>query len=248
MEWGLQGARWVAAGCDVAVVIDVLSFTTTLSVATDRGITVFPHPWRDGRARRFAARHGATLAVGRSAASAGRGQVSLSPASIRQAPGSLRRLVLPSPNGSTISSALAGSGVGAVVGACLRNRDAVARWLLAQRARNPRLEVAVIAAGERWPDGGLRPAVEDLWGAGALVDALLTATAGWTDPSPEAQAAAAAFRTVAAADRLADALAGCASGRELVTLGFADDVRTAAELDASASVPILRGGAFRAAT
>ena len=47
LEWGPAGAAALTedlgAG-DVAVVIDVLSFTTTLVVAVERGITV--HPYR----------------------------------------------------------------------------------------------------------------------------------------------------------------------------------------------------------
>jgi len=34
-EWGLAGADAIAADADIAVVVDVLSFTTTLSVALD---------------------------------------------------------------------------------------------------------------------------------------------------------------------------------------------------------------------
>lgn len=41
-EWGLSGARAVSPGCELAVVVDVLSFTTTLSVALDAGIAVLP--------------------------------------------------------------------------------------------------------------------------------------------------------------------------------------------------------------
>ena len=44
MEWGPTGAEAVPA--DYAVVVDVLSFTTTLSVAIERGIEVFPFRWR----------------------------------------------------------------------------------------------------------------------------------------------------------------------------------------------------------
>jgi 2-phosphosulfolactate phosphatase len=57
LEWGLAGASSIGADCEIAVVIDVLSFTTTLTVAADRGITVFPYPWRDERAARFASDH-----------------------------------------------------------------------------------------------------------------------------------------------------------------------------------------------
>ena len=67
----------------------------------------------------------------------------------------VERIVLPSPNGSSICFALADSGL-TVVGACLRNRAAVARWLAPQLAAGA--TVAVVAAGERWPDGSLRPA------------------------------------------------------------------------------------------
>lgn len=94
------------------------------------------------------------LAVGRRVA--GPGEVSLSPGSVRDATG-VERLVLPSPNGSSVAFGLAEAGV-RVVGASLRNRRAVARWV------PEGAQVAVVAASERWPDGSLRPAIEDLWG------------------------------------------------------------------------------------
>ena len=236
LEWGLTGASSIGVGCEIAVVIDVLSFTTTLTVAADRGITVFPYPWCDKRAARFAADHAAILAVGRSRASDG--QVSLSPGSIRSAP-PMRRLVLPSPNGSTISFQLARA-TSRVIGVSLRNRQAAAGWLLARRAEQPKLRVAVIAAGERWADESLRPAIEDLWGAGAFIDSLVRD--GWRNISPEAQVSVAAYRAIA--DDLATALGDCASGRELIEDGYLDDVLTAAELDRSRSVPLLNNRAF----
>lgn len=227
-EWGPTGADAVAAAADVVVVVDVLSFTTTLSVAAERGIRVYPFRWRDERAATYAAERDAVLAVGRSA----RTGVSLSPVSVRDAAG-VERLVLPSPNGSTICLGLAESGV-TVVGASLRNRSAVARWLPAGA------RVAVVAAGERWPDGTLRPAVEDLWGAGAVLAAMVDL--GATDLSPEARVAEHAFRGVAA--RIADELRACGSGRELVDGGFGADVDIAAELDDADVVPVLRDGSF----
>jgi len=97
-----------------------------------------------------------------------------------------------------------------------------------------------VAAGERWPDGSLRPAVEDLWGAGAVLAAL-----GPEGASPEAEAAMAAFDAVRT--RLPESLAACASGRELVGAGFAEDVVVAAAHDVSAVIPALAGDAFVAA-
>jgi 2-phosphosulfolactate phosphatase len=232
-EWGPTGAAAIAEGADVAVVVDVLSFTTTLCIAVERGITVLPYRWKDDRAAAYAADRGATLAVGRLEAlslPAGVG-VSLSPARMAQVSG-VDRLVLPSPNGSAISFGLADRGC-RVVGACLRNRGAVARWLLAHSG-----PVAVVAGGERWPDDTLRPCAEDLWGAGAVL-ALLPDE----DLSPEARLAADAFRAVE--PRLRAALHGCAGGRELAEAGFAEDVDVAAELDASNVVPVLSDGTFR---
>lgn len=231
-DWGPAGAAAVVADCDVAVVVDVLSFTTTLSVALDAGTVVHPYRWDPDSAATYAAELGAAVAVGRSRG--GAGKVSLSPLSVRAAAGG-GRLVLPSPNGSALCFGLAETGV-TVVGASLRNASAVARWV--RRRKGAR--VAVIAAGERWPDGSLRPAAEDLWGAGAFLHAL-----GPLDPaeaSPESRSAAEAF--VAASGDLAGRLWECASGRELIDKGFAEDVAIAAEFDATTVVPVLRGDAF----
>jgi len=240
LEWGLTGAQVVSA--DYAVVVDVLSFTTTLSVALERGIEVFPFRWRDARAAEHAVRHGATLAVGRFEALSrgGARHVSLSPASLAEVVG-VERLVLPSPNGSTIAFALADSGA-QVVGACLRNANAVARWLAPRVAGGA--SVVVVPAGERWHDDTLRPAVEDLWGAGAVLAGLVGLNGLSGDGlSPEAATAVAAYR---AADLPYD-LARCASGRELVDAGFADDVEIAAQHDVSELVPVLVGESFRSA-
>lgn len=121
--------------------------------------------------------------------------------------------------------------------ASLRNAGAVGRWLSGQQAA-----VGIVAAGERWPDdGSLRPAVEDLWGAGAVVEALVT-HGPTTTVSPEAEAARTASGVVRA--DLPRQLAACASGVELIVKGFAADVAIAAELDVSAVVPVLTDGWF----
>ncbi|VXC39951.1 2-phosphosulfolactate phosphatase [Nocardioides sp. AX2bis] len=264
LETGPTGAAAVVAGLgadDVAVVVDVLSFTTTLALAVERGVEVHPFAWRDERAEAYARERDAVLAVGRFEAAAAapvveeraappvveeraqrasRDRPTLSPAAMLRGDGlvGVQRLVLPSPNGSTISALLADAGVG-VVGACLRNASAVAEALAPALLRGASL--AVVAAGERWPDGSLRPAVEDVWGAGSLLTALVGR--GVTGLSPEAELAVVAWRTVA--DDPAAALRSCAGGRELAAVGFGADVEVAAAVDVSAAVPVLRDGAFR---
>jgi 2-phosphosulfolactate phosphatase len=246
LEWGPTGARelatYAAGRSDVvAVVVDVLSFTTCVSVAVDKGMRVHPYPWRDDSAEAFAAARGALLAKPR--AVSGPSDVSLSPASIRAARHA-RAIVLPSPNGSTISALLGDSGA-TVVAASLRNASAVGRWL-AERV-NVRSAFLIVPAGERWDDGTLRPAVEDLWGAGAVIDELSTQLGDQLGDqlgalSPEAALARQAYRSVAT--RLDLELAACASGRELLQKGYALDLAIAAEREASARVPVLRDGAF----
>lgn len=236
MEWGLTGAEaLVERGAQHVVVVDVLSFSTAVSIAVDHGVTVLPYRWRHERAATFARSQGAALADSRR-----HDQPSLSPASLRRAPAGLR-LVLPSPNGASIAAALERSGVTVLAG-CLRNAGATGRWLAAQSRTDSRRLLGIVAAGERWPDGSLRPAAEDLWGAGAIIERWRSDTGTRAGLRVEAEVAAAAFRAVQA--ELHTALAGCVSGQELISKGFGADVTIAAELDRSSRVAVLRDGAF----
>ena len=233
LGWGARGARHIPA--TYAVVIDVLCFSTTVSVAADAGSIVWPWPIPETGAHEFAAAHDAVVTVRRSAARHGR-KLSLSPETWRRHEPP-PRVVLPSGNGSTLSHSLSVSGRRVVAG-CLRNRTAVAGWLADQLDADSDLSVTLVAAGEKWPrQGGLRPCLEDLLGAGAIVDAL--DRPGWC--SDDALAAAAAFR---GADAIGDVLRRCGSGKELIDRGYPSDVWIAAELDESASVPLLVDGAF----
>jgi 2-phosphosulfolactate phosphatase len=232
IEWGPHGLRRLARTCDVVVIVDVLSFTTALDVALGRGATVLPYRFADERQGEFAARHHALLAVGRRQADASH-RYSLSPATLLALPAG-SRLVLPSPNGSALAFGAAEAGARVVLAACLRNATAVAAV-----ARAAGGTVGVVPAGERWHGntGPLRPALEDLLGAGALLSALAPAA-----PSPEARAAMAAFAD--AAPELSRRLEDCASGRELIDAGYAADVHLAAEHDVSPVAPLLTGDTF----
>jgi 2-phosphosulfolactate phosphatase len=222
-QWGPLVAPTLADG--VCVVVDVLRFSTAVEAAVTRGMAVYPYRWRDATAAAFADSVKALLADGRDPAGP-----SLSPSSMDAlAPGV--SLVLPSPNGSTCAT-LASQAGAAVVAGCLRNAAAVGAW--AAEADGP---VTVIACGEKWPDGSLRPSLEDLLGAGAVLAAMTG------DPSPEARAAIAAFRD--AEHSLPEVLFQCGSGRELIAKGRQADIEYAAQLNVSAVVPVLTDGAFR---
>jgi 2-phosphosulfolactate phosphatase len=240
LDWGPVGAQ--ATRADVAVVVDVLSFSTSVTVAVERGMRVYPYRWNGAQAAAFAAQHDAVVAVGRLEATR-TGLVtapSLSPASLLACE-AVPRLILPSPNGSTIAAALRECGATVAIG-CLRNAQAVARWLVP--AVEAGRSVAVVAAGERWSsDNSLRPALEDHLGAGAILSGLV-ALVGGDYVSPEAWAAGEMFD--AGLDQLRTRLHGCVSGRELTGQGFGADVDIAADLNASTIVPVLVDGAFEA--
>jgi 2-phosphosulfolactate phosphatase len=148
-------------------------------------------------------------------------------------------------NGAAVARAASKTRAVVMLGA-LRNAAAVARGVLAMQVqRAARTSVAVIACGElssSEPGAGLRFAVEDLLGAGAIVAALTDL--GIDHSSPEAAAAAESFRALRGATRHLIAASG--SGRELVERDARDELLVAAAVDASSVVPILREGIFRA--
>jgi 2-phosphosulfolactate phosphatase len=222
-EWGENGVRRLAHGADVVIIVDVLSFSTCVEIATSKGAVVFPYRWKDESAAAFAILVNAELA---GAWRAGDGY-SLSPASLINISAGTR-LALPSPNGSALSLA---TGTTPTLAACLRNCRAVAT---AATKYGPR--VAVIPAGERWDDGSLRPAFEDWVGAGAVISHLKGSLA------PEARAALSAFLNVK--PDLKHMLKQCGSGRELIERGFEQDVKIASELDVSGCAPTLVDSAY----
>jgi len=223
--WGGAGLTALRERCDAFVIVDMLCFSTSVDVAVACGAEVLPFPLGKYGADEAARQGAAVLARPRKEAGGG---PSLSPASLTGlAPGS--RLLLPSPNGSALSAMLRDRRGFA---GCLRNATAVAA-AVQQAGRS----IAVIAAGEHWPGGSLRPAIEDLLGAGAILARLEGRL------SAEARAARAAYRELK--DELPATFRASLSGQELIEAGFPDEVEIAAEEDVSAAVPALQDGRYR---
>ena len=223
-EWGKHGVAVLAPISNVTIIVDVLSFSTSVDIAVYRGAVVFPFQWNDNRAADFAASIDAELAEPKRTHS----RYSLSPRSFMDIQ-SGARIVLPSPNGATLTLAARPT---PVLTGCLRNAKAIA---MAAQKYGPK--IAVIPAGERWQDDySLRPSFEDLIGAGAIISHLIGSL------SPEAVGAVAAFQQ--AQPRLGEYLSQCSSGKELIERGFAEDVSLASEFNASNSAPILMGAAY----
>ncbi len=219
----------------VAIVVDVLSFSTAVDVAVSRGAQVFPSRFKSlAESAQIATMYDALLAVPRAERSDA-SPYTLSPSTLDALPAGAR-LVLPSANGARCVRAVYERHVPVVLVGCLRNVSAVAAF--ARARAGTRGIIAVIAAGERWPDGTLRPAVEDDLGAGAILAALDLDAAF----SPEARYAASAFRAVR--HTLDDIVRDSVSGRELTQWGCGGEIAWALDVDVSTTVPLLQPDGF----
>ena len=234
VEWGPPGARLAGERGDVVVIVDVLAFSTSVILTVSRGGTALSCSAAEldemgGREQAAAALDAEIVAKDRAATTA---RFSLSPATLSTIqPGD--RLVFTSLNGAACTAAAAKAPV-VLIGA-LTNATAVAKVLAAILDGGVARRCTIVPCGERWtsvsdePDS-LRPSIEDLLGAGAIVSAL-----SGRPQSPEAQLAASAY--AAAAPRIADVLRRSVSGRELIERGFPEDVDLAAAVDSSTAVP-----------
>ncbi|HVU59159.1 MAG TPA: 2-phosphosulfolactate phosphatase [Puia sp.] len=159
LEWGIQGVDTLLPVSDVIIIVDVLSFSTCVDIATGNGAIIHPYRWKDETAVAYANSLNAELAEQRSSTKG----YSLSPASLVNI-SSGTRLVLPSPNGSTLSLA---TGATTTICGCIRNAEAVAAFAVSLGKK-----ITVTPSGERWSDDTLRPAFEDPLGAGAIISHL----------------------------------------------------------------------------
>ncbi|MER5262806.1 2-phosphosulfolactate phosphatase [Actinosynnema sp. NPDC002837] len=225
LEWGPEGVAALGEQCAVLVVVDVLSFSTAVDIVVARGGAVRPVHW----SKRASAARPADPSW------------TLRPSSLVSVPPGTE-LELASANGATLCSSAEATGA-IVLAGCLRNARAVAVAARQLAAGGP---IGVVPGGERWgvnltdeaDAGPLRPAVEDLLGAGAIMSSLL----GYGSASVEAALAAEMYAWAS----VEDVLNGCVSGRELIAAGHAGDVALAAEVNVSTAVPRLTDGVLHA--
>ncbi len=140
-EWGGQGIELLAPASDVVVIVDVFSFSTSVDIATARGATVYPYAWGDDSAAAFAESVGAELA--------GKNErgLSLKPSTLENVPLGCR-LVLPSPNGSSLSTT---TGAVPTLTGCFRNSRVVCGGCPAPRDPHRRRPGGRALAGRQPP-------------------------------------------------------------------------------------------------
>lgn len=231
LEWGLSAVENLGSEVDCAIIVDVMSFSTCVSLAIDKGASIYPYPWKDASAIEYGKALGASTAnIDRRFSGEG---YSLSPTSIKNISKGVK-LVLPSPNGSAVSFKASDAGI-TVFSGCFRNMTATADACRAFK------RILLIPCGERWADGSLRPSIEDYVAAGGIIAALSRESC-----SPEAQAAVAVWRHYHAHNLLL--LRDCSSGVELIQRGFDEDVELCLEIDRSTQACCLRNNAYVSAS
>lgn len=50
-DWGLAGLAELSSTCEYTIIVDVLSFTTTTTLATAQGATVYPYLYKNETAQ-----------------------------------------------------------------------------------------------------------------------------------------------------------------------------------------------------
>lgn len=234
LEWGIGGSKRAASRGDIVVIVDTLSFSTTITHAVSRGARIYPCAKFDDTLK-MAKAIGAEIAVRRHEVPS-KGRYCLSPATFDGIADG-KKVILPSHNGGTCCGYAEAAGY--VFAGALVNASAVASEV-SRLMPTSHGGVTVVACGEKEEDPELgvhlRMAIEDYVAAGAIIAGIDY------QKSPEARVSEAAY--LGCADRLAELLWESVSGRELRARGFGDDIVFAARLDAIPIVPVLQAGAF----
>ncbi|MFC7370958.1 2-phosphosulfolactate phosphatase [Fictibacillus iocasae] len=237
VEWGQRGAREAAQRGDIIVIVDVLSYSSTVAAALHHGAQVYPFPPPNNeKAKEYAASLGAEMVLGRAEAER-TGGYTLSPVSFKRDDRD-RKFVLCSLNGAACTEAA--KAVPALLIGSLVNADVAAKAAHDQQKKTGR-DITIVPCGEQWEDphhdeNGMRPGIEDYLGAGAIL-ASLEGTF-----SPEAEVCAASF--AACQHNLEQLITQSGSGRELVERGYGADVEFCRCLNTLEQVPVLYNGCF----
>ncbi|HJY62814.1 MAG TPA: 2-phosphosulfolactate phosphatase [Ignavibacteria bacterium] len=226
-EWGIRGVEALFDVTDVFIIVDVLSFSSCVDIAVSNGAAVYPYNYKHGNdASEYAKKLGAELAISRKDNKDGK-KYSLELSTLMNIPKGTK-LVLPSPNGSAISFAAKDK---SIMCGCLRNAKSVAEYVNKNYKR-----ISIIPAGEKWEDGSMRFALEDMLSAGAIISYLKGTL------SPESKVMLSVFESFR--NNINAALKDCISGKELIERGFEKDVNIASELNISKSVPMMVDGGY----
>ncbi|WP_088042370.1 2-phosphosulfolactate phosphatase [Bacillus sp. EAC] len=235
VEWGKRGAREAADRGDITIIVDVLSFSSTVVSAVNQGAIIYPYPPNlDGKS--YAEKIGGEYILGRNEAAI-LGKATLSPVSFNKDHAN-NKYVLCSLNGA-FCCWIAAKVPALLIGSIL-NASSVAAFAN-QLKKQIKANVTIIPCGEVWNEvqeneDALRPSIEDYLGAGAIL-AELEGT-----KSPEAEVCIGAY--LHSKERINELIWECGSGKELRIKGFEQDVLHCSRLNSYNVVPKLENNCF----
>jgi len=234
LGWGRNGAIEASKNSDIVIVVDTLSFSTTVAYAVSMGAVIYPCALGDDPSE-LCENYNAEIAVGRLDVPS-KGRFSLSPLTFKNIELSTK-VVLPALNGGTCCKLAQKNSAKVIIGSLI-NAKAVSRHIMSHIDDTiESITITVIACGERFkkptPDGEIRFAIEDYLGAGAIISELKM------NKTPEAMACEGAFiHNQKSLDKL---IWECESGVELRDIGFGDDVKFASQINSIEVVPMFSG-------
>jgi 2-phosphosulfolactate phosphatase len=234
IEVSLLPTQTFDASRSVCIVVDVLRASTSIVTLLERGASPVVAAAGIDEARALHGRLPDYLLCGERGGLPPRGfDYGNSPAEFSRLALTGRGAILATSNGTRLLAELADAP--AVIVGCLLNRTAAARAATGI-AREQGLDIAVICSAAY---GGTTFVLEDALGAGAIVDAALSA-----EPALEAGDAARFARDafLAAASDLPTVVASASHAKELIEAGFEEDVAYCARLDVSTVAPSLQRG------
>ena len=215
----------------IAVVLDVLFATSTIVKALAQGVTEVIPTLDEAGARAEAQKHaeGSYVCAGELYAVTLPGFAPPTPLALAREPIENRTLIYSTTNGTV--ALRQSSGAAHVYAAALLNGKAVVERIL---ARHPGLTILIVCSGSMGS-----PNLEDIYGAGYLVDLLAERMPGDAEYYSDAALAA---RAIFRAEPPEQALLRSRVGRMMIERGLEDEVRYAAGLGELDVVPRLVGG------
>ena len=231
MDWGIRGVEEASNRGDIIIIVDVLSFSSAVINALHNGVIIYPFP-RVGEINEFAKLVGGEVCILERARARELGLPSLSATSFNETHKG-QKFILSSINGATCVKAATKSST-IIVGGLLNVFSVAEVANKIQKENN--INITVIACGERWNSlnnetRDLRPSIEDYLGAGAILE-LLNGT-----KSQEAKVCINAYKS--SKQEIEELITDSSSGRELLNMGFPEDVRFSCQLNLFKDVPLL---------
>lgn len=231
-HWGRSGAIRASENSEIVVIVDVLSFSTTVAYAVKQGAFIYPLALGDDPTD-LIKKYIAEAAVPRMDVP-DKGRFSLSPLTYMGIEKNTR-VVLPALNGGTCCKLAQGNSNTILIGA-LVNAQSIGRHIMSLLNKSNVVKtITVVACGERFKrlnsDGGIRFAIEDYLGAGAILSWLNS------NKTPEAEVCEEALKHNQV--NLERVIWDCESSGELREIGFGDDVKLASQLNAFEVVPVM---------